>query len=107
VKGHSGVWALGDCVETPIPGGDGKTYAPTAQNATREGWHVARNIAALQGKPPQPFVYTPLGKLALVGERGCGERARRAPIWDARLGAVAERLSRQDAAPEQAHSRRS
>ena len=69
VEGHSGVWALGDCAEIPEPGGKG-TYAPTAQNATREGKLVARNIvAALQGKPPQPFRYTPVGELALVGHR--------------------------------------
>mgnify|MGYP006951167235 CR=1 FL=1 len=30
------MWALGDCAEVPQPEGDG-TYAPTAQNATREG----------------------------------------------------------------------
>lgn len=72
VDGHPGVWALGDCGEVPTPGGqDGqKTYAPTAQNAMREGTHVARNIAAvLRGKRPRPFVYTPIGELALVGKR--------------------------------------
>jgi len=69
VAGHPGVWALGDCAEIPHPGGK-KTYAPTAQNAMREGRQVARNIAAvLQGHKPQPFVYTPIGELALVGRR--------------------------------------
>lgn len=69
VPGHEGVWALGDCAEVPQPDGKG-TYAPTAQNATREGVLVARNIvAALQGKPAQPFRYTPVGELALVGHR--------------------------------------
>ena len=69
VPGHSGLWALGDCAEVPHPNGKG-TYAPTAQNATREGTLVARNIvASLRGEPPQPFVYEPVGELALVGKR--------------------------------------
>lgn len=73
VPGHPGVWALGDCAEVPQPhgqGGDGKTYAPTAQNATREGAQVARNImAVIRGEQPQPFVYHPIGELAVVGKR--------------------------------------
>ncbi len=69
VPEHPGVWALGDCAEIPQPDGKG-TYAPTAQNATREGALVARNIvASLHGKPPLPFRYTPVGELALVGHR--------------------------------------
>jgi len=36
----------------------------------REGTQVGRNIAAvLHGRQPQPFVYTPIGELALVGRR--------------------------------------
>lgn len=69
VPDHPGVWALGDCAEIPHPGGQG-AYAPTAQNAAREGTLVARNIAAtLQGERPQPFRFQPLGELALVGKR--------------------------------------
>jgi len=69
VEGQRGVWALGDCAEIPHPG-QKKTYAPTAQNAMREGTQVGRNIAAvLHGRQPQPFVYTPIGELALVGRR--------------------------------------
>jgi len=69
VPDHPGVWALGDCAEIPQPGGKG-TYAPTAQNAMREGTLVAKNIAAaLRGKAARPFVYTPVGELALVGRR--------------------------------------
>jgi len=69
VPGHAGVWALGDCAEVPRAGGQ-ETYAPTAQNATREGTQVARNIVAVrQGQEPRPFVYTPIGELALVGRR--------------------------------------
>lgn len=67
VPGHPGVWALGDCAE--IPKSDSKqTYTPTAQNATREGSRVARNIvASLRGEEPKPFRYQPIGELALVG----------------------------------------
>lgn len=69
VPGHPALWALGDCAEVPRPGGKG-TYAPTAQNATREGTLVARNmVAALQGEKPRSFVYEPIGELALVGKR--------------------------------------
>ena len=39
------IWAIGDCAEVPEP--KGATYAPTAQNATREGQRVARNIVAV------------------------------------------------------------
>ena len=67
VPGHPGVWAIGDCAALPNPDGKG-TYAPTAQNATREGILVAANIAAtLCGEPTRPFTYTPIGTLALVG----------------------------------------
>ena len=67
-----GVWALGDCAEVPNTGkgGKGQTYTMTAQNATREGALVGRNIAAvLRGERPKPFRYTPIGELALVGKR--------------------------------------
>ncbi len=68
VAGHPGVWALGDCAEIPCKGG--KPYTATAQNAQREGVQAARNIvAAMRGEKPRPFVYTPIGELALVGKR--------------------------------------
>lgn len=67
VPGHKGVWALGDCAEVPKTDSKG-SYAPTAQNATREGTLVANNIVAvLRGEKPKPFAFQPLGELALVG----------------------------------------
>jgi NADH:quinone reductase (non-electrogenic) len=71
VPDHPGLWALGDCAEVPRPNGkSGATYAPTAQNATREGAQVARNIlAVLHDRQPEPFVYHPIGELAVVGRR--------------------------------------
>jgi NADH:ubiquinone reductase (H+-translocating) len=70
---YPGVWALGDCAEVPNEGGG--TYAPTAQNATREGELVARNIvASLCGEAPRPFAFQTIGELALVGRHaGVGE----------------------------------
>ncbi len=68
VPNVSGVWAVGDCAE--IPDSNGQTYAQTAQNATREGRLVARNIfRALRGDPLKTFRYKPIGELALVGHR--------------------------------------
>ena len=69
VPGHPGVWAIGDCAALPLPHGQG-TYAPTAQNAVREGVLIAANIlASLGGEPARPFSYHPIGVLALVGRR--------------------------------------
>ncbi len=68
VQGMAGVWAIGDCAE--IPQANGKSYAPTAQNATREGTHLAQNISAvLRGDAPRPFRYSMIGQLALVSRR--------------------------------------
>jgi NADH:quinone reductase (non-electrogenic) len=68
------VWALGDCAEIPQPNKAG-TYAPTAQNATREGALVTKNIvSALRGEAPQPFTFKPLGELALVGRHAGAAR---------------------------------
>jgi NADH dehydrogenase len=68
VKGRAGVWAIGDCAEVP-QGKDGKSYAPTAQNATREAALVALNIIAdLRGEKKREFHYKPVGSLALVGK---------------------------------------
>lgn len=68
VQGHDGVWAIGDCAEIPKP--DGSAYAPTAQNATREGTQVAVNISAvLHRRQPTPFRYRMLGQLAILSGR--------------------------------------
>ncbi|MCE5199241.1 MAG: NAD(P)/FAD-dependent oxidoreductase [Armatimonadota bacterium] len=69
VSGNPGVWVIGDCAEIPQPGED-KPYGPTAQNATREGALVAKNImASLAGKEPRPFTYKPIGEVAALGRR--------------------------------------
>ncbi len=70
VQDVPGVWAIGDCAETPNPKQPGKTFAPTAQNATRAGVHVADNINhVLRGRRPKPFEFQQIGTLALVSDR--------------------------------------
>ena len=68
VVGHAHLWAIGDCAAIPQDGG--KTYAPLAQNATREGPLVARNvIARLRGERTKAFRYRMLGQMASLGNR--------------------------------------
>jgi NADH dehydrogenase len=63
---HPEVWALGDCAAIPAP--DGRPYPSLAQHALREARLLARNIAGvLDGRPPQPFVYTTLGMMGSLG----------------------------------------
>ena len=67
LEDYTGVWAVGDNADVPKPDGKGN-YGATAQNALREGTLVARNVVRqLIGEALQPFTYTPIGQLALVG----------------------------------------
>jgi NADH dehydrogenase len=70
VLGHPHIFALGDCAAVPTPDGQG-TYAPTAQNAIRQGPVAAANlIAALRGTgATKTFAYKPIGSLASLGHR--------------------------------------
>lgn len=69
VKGHENVYALGDCAAVPLAGGG--FYAPTAQNAIREGPVAAHNLLAhLRGeRSGLIFDYRPIGTLASLGHR--------------------------------------
>ncbi len=68
VKGFANLWALGDCAA--IPAKDGKPYSATAQNATRQGVVLAKNIIrSIRNEPLQPFIFNPLGSLAALGCR--------------------------------------
>lgn len=68
IEGRPHLWAIGDCAA--VPKKDGGTYAPLAQNATREGPLLARNvIARLRGKRTKPFTYKKLGQMASLGDR--------------------------------------
>jgi NADH dehydrogenase len=65
-KTHPDVWALGDCA--CIPGPDGKSYPNLAQHALREARVLARNVlAAVDGRPPEPFVYQTMGMMGSLG----------------------------------------
>jgi NADH:ubiquinone reductase (H+-translocating) len=69
VKGHPGVWALGDCALI-VDRTTGRPYPPTAQHAIRQGRRVADNIvAAIRGRAQTPFAHRPLGILAGLGRR--------------------------------------
>ena len=67
VKGHEGIWALGDCALVPNAK-DGKLCPPTAQFADRQAKFLAGNIIKkLQGKVTNEFSYKPVGMLAAIG----------------------------------------
>ena len=86
VSDRPGVWAVGDCAEIP-QAGSGKTFAPTAQNAVREGAHLASNInAAIRARKLRPFQYEMLGQLAIISRRDAvaeilGIRLRGSLTW--------------------------
>jgi NADH dehydrogenase len=65
-----GVFAIGDCAWIPRSGADASAYAPTAQNAVREGKQLAENILArIDGRELRPFRYETIGTLASIGAR--------------------------------------
>jgi NADH:ubiquinone reductase (H+-translocating) len=74
VKGHPGVWALGDCAAV-IDARTDQPCPPTAQFALREAATLARNIQAeLVGRPLAPFHFDSLGALCIVGHQtACAE----------------------------------
>lgn len=68
VPGYDTIWGIGDCAVNPAP--DGRPYAATAQNAVRQGEHLARNIArVLRSQSPRAMNYRPAGALAALGCR--------------------------------------
>ena len=74
VKGHPGVWALGDCAAV-LDAKTEKACPPTAQFALREAVTLAHNIQAqLEGRPLQGFHFDSLGALCVVGHQtACAE----------------------------------
>lgn len=84
------VWAVGDCAA--IPGPDGKPYPGLAQHALRAARVLAGNVAAaLDGRPPRPFVYHTLGMMGSLGHatgfgRLLGVRVRGRLAWAVRRG---------------------
>ncbi len=68
VQGLKNVWAVGDSAF--IPDKDGRPYAATAQNASRQGPVTAENILrSMRGAELQPFRFNPVGSLAAIGCR--------------------------------------
>ncbi|AIE83465.1 NAD(P)/FAD-dependent oxidoreductase [Fimbriimonas ginsengisoli] len=66
VKGFDNVWAVGD--SATVYDEKGRPYAATAQNATRQGPHAAKNIVAqINGEPLKPFDFNVLGSFAAIG----------------------------------------
>lgn len=66
IKGHPGVWALGDAARIPDP--EGRPYPPTAQHAVREAKRLAANILAeIDGKPLAPYVFHAYGTFVSIG----------------------------------------
>ena len=74
VRGHTGLWALGDCAIVP-DAKTGKSCPPTAQFAIREARTLARNLcASIAGEPLRPFHFDSLGTLCVVGHHtACAE----------------------------------
>jgi len=74
VRGHTGLWALGDCAIVP-DAKTGKSCPPTAQFAIRQARTLARNLrASIHGEPLQPFHFDSLGTLCVVGHHtACAE----------------------------------
>jgi len=69
VPDRPGVWAVGDCAAVR-DAKTGELCPPTAQHATRQAAHVARNIAAaLRGEPKRAFAFTALAKMGSLGRR--------------------------------------
>jgi len=68
VKGFDNVWAIGDSAF--IPGADGKPFAATAQNASRQGPTAALNVVrSIKGEDLVPFRHSDIGSLAAIGCR--------------------------------------
>jgi NADH dehydrogenase len=88
VRGTANVWAVGDCARVPdIERRRGATCPPTAQHAVRQGKAVADNVvAAMTGRPAEPFRYRALGFLVPLGHQSAaaelrGMRFSGLPAW--------------------------
>jgi NADH dehydrogenase len=68
--GKPGYWAVGDNAGVPDVKNNGELCPPTAQYAIRQARTCARNIlAAIDGRPPEPFEFKSMGMLASLGQR--------------------------------------
>jgi NADH:ubiquinone reductase (H+-translocating) len=62
VRGHDGVWALGDCARVPNTRSS-EPDPPTCQHALRQARRLAKNISGT----PEPYGYRMLGQVATLG----------------------------------------
>ncbi|MDJ0386211.1 NAD(P)/FAD-dependent oxidoreductase [Streptomyces sp. G-G2] len=88
-----GVFALGDAAAVPdlASGRPGAICPPTAQHALRQGRRLADNlIAALRGRPLEPYVHKDLGLVVDLG----GTDAVSAPLGIALRGLPAQAVAR-------------
>ena len=68
VQGIQDLWAIGDSAF--IPDAEGKPYAATAQNSSRQGPVAASHVVhALKGESLEEFKFSALGSLAAIGCR--------------------------------------
>jgi len=68
VKGFDNVWAIGD--SAAVKNAEGKPYAATAQNASRQGPLVGKNIVrVMRREQTQSFDFNVLGSFAAIGHR--------------------------------------
>jgi NADH dehydrogenase len=88
VRGHDGLWAVGDCARVPDPSRRGAACPPTAQHAVQQGRTVADNVvAAMTGAAPEPYRFpgrgflVPLGRQSAAVELRGGMRFSGLPAW--------------------------
>lgn len=68
VKGFNNVWAIGD--SATVYDAEGRAYAATAQNASRQGPLVAKNIlSTIRGGQTKTFDFKTVGSFAIIGHR--------------------------------------
>ncbi len=85
VKGFENVWSIGDVANNPAP--DGTPYPATAQQAVRQGAHLARSLRrVLDGRAPAVYEHRSLGSLVALGCRTgvaevLGVRLSGFPAW--------------------------
>lgn len=68
VHGLANVWAIGDSAF--VPDKEGKPFAATAQNSSRQGPLAGMNVLrSMRGEELKPFEFNPVGSLAAIGCR--------------------------------------
>lgn len=68
VQSLANVWAIGDSAF--VPDKEGKPFAATAQNSSRQGPLAGMNVLrSMRGEELKPFEFNPVGSLAAIGCR--------------------------------------